>query len=56
VRLLEEADDVRLTVPVNPFTGDTVIVDEAEVPTVMVTLVGLADTVKSLMVELPVAV
>jgi hypothetical protein len=38
---------VRVTVPVNPLTGDTVIVDVAGVPTLTVTLVGLAVTVKS---------
>jgi hypothetical protein len=30
------------TVPVNPFTGATVIVEVAAVPTVVVTAVGLA--------------
>jgi hypothetical protein len=35
------------TVPVNPLTGLTVIVEVAAVPTVVVTAVGLAATVKS---------
>ena len=37
----------RATVPVNPLTGATVIVEVAAVPTVVVTAVGLAETVKS---------
>jgi hypothetical protein len=44
---------VRLTVPVNPLTADTVIVDEAEVPTV--TAAGeVADTVKSVTMKVAV--
>lgn len=42
-----ETDEVRATVPVNAFTGATVIVDVAAVPAVVVTDVGLAATVKS---------
>jgi hypothetical protein len=38
---------VSATVPVNPFTGATVIVEVAAVPAVVVTAVGLAVTVKS---------
>ena len=38
---------VRVTVPVKPLTGATVIVEVADVPTLTVTLVGLAFTVKS---------
>ena len=39
--------EVRVTVPVNPLIGATVIVEVAAVPTVVVTAVGLADIVKS---------
>jgi hypothetical protein len=38
---------VSATVPVNPFTGATVIVEVAAAPAVVVTAVGLAVTVKS---------
>jgi hypothetical protein len=41
---------VRLTVPVNPWTAVTVIVEVPAVPALTVTLVGLAATVKSLTV------
>lgn len=47
---------VRATVPVNPFTGATVIVEEAAVPAVVVTEVGLAVTVKSAVATLTVNV
>ena len=47
---------VRVTVPVNPFTGATVMVDVAAVPTVVVTVVGLADTVKSVTMNVHVVV
>lgn len=47
VRPTGETDEVRATVPVNAFTGATVIVDVAAVPAVVVTDVGLAATVKS---------
>jgi len=47
VRPAGETELVRATVPVNPFTGATVIVEVAAVPTVVVTEVGLAVTVKS---------
>ena len=42
--------DVRATVPVNPFTGATVIVDVAAVPALTATAVGLAVTEKSVTV------
>jgi len=46
---------VRATVPVNPFTGATVIVEAAAVPAVVVTAVGDAATVKSRTVTVTVA-
>ena len=48
--------EVRATVPVKPFTGATVIVDVAAVPTLTATVVGLAVTVKSWTVTVTVAV
>ncbi len=51
-----ETADVRATVPVNPLTGATVIVEMAAVPTVVVTAVGLAATVKSVTLNVTVAV
>jgi hypothetical protein len=47
---------VRATVPVNPWTGATVIVEVPGVPAVVVTAVGLAVTVKSFTVTATVAV
>jgi len=44
------------TVPVNPLTGATVIVEDAAVLTVVVTAVGLAATVKSWTAKVTVAV
>lgn len=41
---------VNATVPVNPFAGATVMVEVAAVPAVVVTAVGLAVTVKSVIV------
>ena len=41
---------VRATVPVNPLSGATVIVEVAAVPTVVVTEVGLAVIEKSVTV------
>ena len=38
---------VRATVPVKPLTGATLIVDIAPTPGVVLTVVGLADIVKS---------
>lgn len=51
-----DTDDVSATVPVKPLTGATVIVDAAVPPEAMVTLVGLAATVKSRTVYVTVAV
>ena len=45
-----DTDEVRLTVPVNPFWGETVIVEVAAVPALTAKLVGLAVTVKSVTV------
>ncbi len=42
-----ETVEVKATVPVNPFTGATVIVEVAVAPARAPTLVGLAVTVKS---------
>ncbi len=56
VRPAGETDDVRATVPVNPFTGATVIVDVAAVPALGLTDVGLAAMVKSVMAYVTVAV
>ena len=56
---VKPAGDMELasaTVPVNPLTGATVIVDAAAVPTVVVTAVGLAATVKSWTAKVTVAV
>jgi len=46
-----ETAEVKATVPVNPLMGATVIVEAAAVPAVVVTLVGLADTLKSVNVK-----
>ena len=56
VRPAGETDEVRATVPVNPFTGATVIVEAAAVLTVVVTAVGAAATVKSVTATVTVAV
>ena len=45
-----ETADVNDTVPAKPFTGDTVRVELALVPAVVVRLVGLAETEKSVTV------
>lgn len=50
-----ETEDVRVTLPVNPFTGATVIVEVTAVPEFVDTLVGLAVTVKSITVTVTVA-
>lgn len=42
-----ETELVSATVPVNPLTGATVMVEVAAVPAAVVTTVGLAATVKS---------
>jgi len=47
--------EVNATDPVNPLTGDTVIVEVAGVPAVVVTAVGLAAIVKSVGVKVTVA-
>ena len=47
VRPADDTVKERLTVPVNPLRGETVIVEIAVVPALTVTLVGLALTVKS---------
>ena len=47
-----ETDDDRLTVPVKPFTGATVIVEVTVVPAVVLIVVGFAEIVKSLIVTL----
>jgi hypothetical protein len=47
VRPARETDEVRLTVPVNPFTGATVIVEVPIAPARIVTAVGLAVIWKS---------
>ena len=50
-----ETVEVKATVPVNPFSGATVIVDVAAAPVLALTLVGLAVTVKSWTVKVTVA-
>lgn len=51
-----EIELVRETVPVNPLSGATVIVEVAAVPMLAETEVGLAATVKSVTVYVTVAV
>jgi len=48
-------EEVRATVPVKPLSGATVMVEVAAVPALTVRAVGLAATVKSLMVTVTVA-
>ena len=50
-----DIDNVRATVPVNPFTGATVMVEVAAVLAGVVTAVGAAATVKSFTVTVTVA-
>lgn len=50
VKLDGETDDDSVTVPVKPLTGETVIVDGALVPVLVVMLVGLALIEKSVTV------
>ncbi len=50
-----ETEEVRLTVPVKPFTGASVIVEVTVVPLVLLIVVGFADAVKSLIVMVTVA-
>jgi hypothetical protein len=45
-----ETELVKATVPVNPLTGATVMVEVPAVPAVVVTAVGAAVTVKSVTV------
>ena len=47
VRLVELVVTARLTVPENPLTGATVIMEVPATPTLTLTLVGLAAIVKS---------
>jgi hypothetical protein len=47
VRVHAELSAARATLPVKPFTGETVIVDVPGELTTVVTVVGLADMVKS---------
>jgi len=51
-----EIELVNATVPVNPWTGATVIVEVPAALALTVTLVGEAETVKSLTVTVTVAV
>jgi hypothetical protein len=46
-RLVEFGFTLRLTVPVKPLSGETVIVDVPVVPVATLTLAGLAAIVKS---------
>ena len=55
VRPAGETTEVRATVPVNPLTGVTVIVEVAVPPELAAMLVGLAVTVKSVTVTVTVA-
>ena len=50
-----ETDHVKLTVPVKPFAGATVIVEVTVVPAVLLIVVGFAEIVKSLIVTITVA-
>jgi hypothetical protein len=50
-----DTEDVRATVPVNPWRGATVMVEAPAALARAVTLVGLAVTVKSLTVTVTVA-
>jgi len=51
-----EAEEVSVTVPVNPLSGATVMVEVPATPTVVETLVGLAVTEKSCTMNVIVAV
>ena len=55
VRLVGDTVEVRAMVPVNPFTGATVIVELAAAPANALILAGLAETVKSVTVTVTVA-
>ena len=56
VRPAGDTELVRATVPVKPLTGATVIVEVAATPALVATLVGLAVTLKSVMLTVTVAV
>ena len=56
VRPAGETEEVRATVPVKPLIGATVIVEDAAVPATVVTVVGLAVTLKSTILYVTVAV
>ena len=58
LRVAVRPDDgvaVRLTVPLNPLTAVTVMVDVPDAPTLTVMLVGLAAIVKSWTVKVTIA-
>jgi hypothetical protein len=55
VRPAGDTEEVSATVPVNPLTGATVIVEVALAPTTAVALVGLAVTEKSVTATLTIA-
>ncbi len=55
VRPAGETEEVRATVPVNPWSGVTVMVEVPVAPASAVTLVGLAVTEKSRTVNVTVA-
>ncbi len=50
-----EDEEVRVTVPVKPFTGEIVMVEFACIPALTLTVVTLADTVKSVTSTVTVA-
>ena len=55
VRPAGDTVEVRATVPVKPFTGETVMVEVPAVPELVEKLVGLAAIVKSVTVTVTVA-
>jgi len=56
VRPAGDTEEVRPTVPVNPLTGATVMVEVAAMPTLTLAVVGLALTEKSVTMNVTVAV
>lgn len=56
VRPAGDTADVSATVPVNPLTGATVMVEVPAAPELIVMLVGAAARVKSVTVKVAVAV
>ena len=50
-----ETEEVKLTVPVKPFRGATLIVEVTVVPPVELIVVGFAEIVKSLIVTVTLA-